>query len=257
MTALPWYLLQRHPLTVQAHFAYSLVLTYAFDARALAPMLPRCLEVDTHDGHGFVAVAMVQTRGLRPVVLLRMFGQSFFLAGYRIFTRFRLPGGRTLRGLYILRSDTDRRLMAGAGNLLTHYRYRFAAVAATRHDNALRVQILTPDHSADVDVRADLTLRGGLPAGSPFRTFHEARRFAGPLPYTFDHERETDSIIAIKGEREHWEPRLVNVKVDQLSFLEHGDFARLTPRLASAFYVEQIDYQWNRGVRHRLTGGRA
>src|SRR5207248_8766053 len=120
---LPLYLLQRHPLTVRAHFAFSLVLTYAFPMESLARMLPPGLAVDAHEGMGFVAIAMVQTQRLHPVVLPRILGQSFFLAGYRIFVRFKPPCGNTLRGLYILRSDTNRRLMAAAGNLLTHYQY--------------------------------------------------------------------------------------------------------------------------------------
>jgi hypothetical protein len=38
--------------------------------------------------------------------------------------------------------------------------------------------------------------------------------------------------------------------VKQATFLERGPFAGSTPQLASAFFVQNIDYQWNRGVRH-------
>ena len=50
-------------------------------------------------------------------------GQDFFLAGYRVFTTFRAPTGRRLRGLRILRSDANRARMVTGGNLLTHYNY--------------------------------------------------------------------------------------------------------------------------------------
>jgi hypothetical protein len=253
MAALPTYLLQRHPVTVTAHFAHSLVLTYAFADEVLTPMLPPGLALDTHGPWGFVAIALVQTKRLRPAVLPRALGQSFFLAGYRIFTTFKPAGGTTLRGLYILRSDTDRRLMALAGNLLTHYRYRVSKVETTATRESLTCRIRSAGHRADLDVTADLTGEAALPEGSVFATPREARRFAGPLPYTFDHEKQTDCIIAIKGVRKNWNPRLVPVTVNRLTFFDHGAFAGTEPRLASAFYVEDIAYQWNPGVRHRLT----
>ena len=41
---------------------------------------------------------------------------------------------------------------------------------------------------------------------SPFANLEDARRFAGPLPYTFDYEPETNSIVMIKATRTRWEP---------------------------------------------------
>jgi SAM-dependent methyltransferase len=59
----------------------------------------------------------VQQAPARGSFLPRLFGQDFFLAGYRVFVKFRTAGARTLRGLYILRSDADRALMVAGGNL--------------------------------------------------------------------------------------------------------------------------------------------
>jgi hypothetical protein len=99
---------------------------------------------------------------------------------------------------------------------------------------------------------ADLKAPPRLPAGSPFKTLRDARRFAGPLPFTFDYESQTHSIIAIRGVRERWEPRLVDVDVRQANFFNHGPFRRAKPILASAFYVQDIPYRWERGVRYAL-----
>jgi len=116
--------LKRHPIPVVARFRRVLVLTYAFPQDLLRPLLPPGLELDTFHDFGFVAVALVQTERLRPAFLPRWMGQDFFLSGYRIFARFTTSSGRTLRGLRILRSDTDKPLMAFFGNLLTHYNYQ-------------------------------------------------------------------------------------------------------------------------------------
>ena len=61
------HLLRRHPLPVRAFFRHCLVLTYAFPERVLVPLLPPGLTLDSYQGLGFLAIAMVQTEGLRPL----------------------------------------------------------------------------------------------------------------------------------------------------------------------------------------------
>jgi len=222
-------------------------------ASVLAPLLPPGLTLDTHGHLGFVAVALVQTRRLRPVFLPNLVGQDFFLAGYRIFVRYRTQDGRTLRGLRILRSDTNRRTMVYFGNRLTHYNYQLADADCRRDNGKLTIQIKTPDSEADLIVSADLAscpLRP--PPGSPFTDLSQARRFAGPLPFTFDYEAETHSVIMIRGIRQHWKPRPVQVEVLRNTFFEAGVFQNVHPVLANAFYVENIPYRWQRGVVERL-----
>src|ERR1039458_7530915 len=79
--------LQRHPIPISAHFSHSLVLTYAFEPEILEPLLPPGLVLDTYRSFGFLAIALVQTRQLRPSFLPAALGRDFFLSGYRIFTR--------------------------------------------------------------------------------------------------------------------------------------------------------------------------
>jgi Uncharacterized conserved protein (COG2071) len=241
--------LQRHPLPVTAFFRHSLVLTYALPEKVLQPLLPPGLVLDSLGKLAFVAVAMVQTEVLRPAGLPRALGQNFFLCGYRIFVRFRTRSGRMLRGLRILRSDTDRRVMKIFGNLLTHYQYRLAKVIVEVSAERLEIKTSTPDAAADLHVVAHLDNPAAeLPAHSPFRDWHQARLFAGPLPFTFDYEPETHSIVLIEGLRQHWQPAPVTVKVMQNSFFGHDPFRATQPVLASAFHVENIAYRWKRGV---------
>src|SRR5437764_12796779 len=98
--------LKRHPFPVRAFFRHCLVLTYAFPERVLVPLLPPGLTLDSYQGLGFLAIAMVQTEGLRPVGVPAALGQDFFPTGYRTFSRFRTAPGRSPRGLRILRRDT-------------------------------------------------------------------------------------------------------------------------------------------------------
>jgi hypothetical protein len=235
--------LSRHLLPVSAHFGHSLVLAYACPAESLEPLLPARLMLDRHGEYGLGAAALVQTEKLRPGFLPRALGTSFFLAGYRLFVRVR--DAPSLRGLYVLRSDTDRRVMETLGNALTHYRYSLAEARVAELPGRLEVEVRTPGGEADVDVVADLGAEAKLPAGSPFETLAAARRFAGPLPYTFDVERETGALIAVRGVRAGWEPRPVSVEVRRVAFFERAPFEGAV--LANAFHVANVDYRWERG----------
>jgi hypothetical protein len=217
----------------------------------LQSLLPPGLTVDTYGDYGFIAIAMVQTKKLHPAFLPAALGVDFFLTGYRVFARF--TAKPSLRGLRILRSDTDRLLMAVGGNLLTHYGYVHCQAAMTAEGGRLHVTVTSPGAAADLDVVADLSSRPApLPAGSPFANLEDARRFAGPLPYTFDYERETNSIVMIKATRSSWEPQPISVDVRKATFLEHPPFSTVAPILANAFHVENVPYRWERGVVERL-----
>lgn len=253
--------LQRHPFAVRAHFRSVLVLAYAFSPKLLEPLLPPGLVLDTYTpkgeagsaksgaSFGFLAIALVQTEALRPTFLPRWLGQDFFLSGYRIFSRFTDPTGRTRRGLRILRSDTDRSRMRWAGNLLTHYQYRKARVELRETPTELAIDIDTGGE-ADLEVVAELGREDTpLPTGSPFETLRDARAFAGPLPFTFDYEEQTHSIVMIEGVRKEWTPRLVPVEVRKATFFEQPAFDGAEPILASAFHLSDIDYRWECGIR--------
>lgn len=257
------HLLKRHPLPVRAFFRHCLVLTYAFPERVLAPLLPPGLTLDRYlpdnqpedQGYGFLAIALVQTEKLRPVGVPAALGQDFFLSGYRVFSRFRTAAGRSLRGLRILRSDTDRELMVSAGNLLTHYHYVKCEALTREEDGKLEIRIDTGGE-ADLHVIADLAGKPApLPEGSPFPDLKAARKFAGPLPFTFDYEEETHSIVRIQGVRQRWNPEPVAVEVRQCTFFERAPFAGEQPILANAFHLQDVPYRWERGVTEPLPKG--
>jgi len=236
--------LRSHPFAVEAFFDSSLVVTFAVPAERLRPLIPHPLKIDELRGNGFVAVAMVQTRGLRPAGFPTSLGQDFFLIGYRVFVRFTAPNGRSMRGLYILRSETNKRRMQVAGNVFTRYAYRTIDVDQSRSDDmvtiASKLSDLTVTYREPND-RAEVQLR----AGSPFANWQEARKFAGPLPYTFTVEQGRDRVLIIEGVRENWRPRAVDIVDARVAFLNQLGLSDAV--LANAFLVRDIPYRWEKG----------
>ena len=243
------YLLKRHPIPISAFFRHSLVLTYAFPPGILQPLVPKGLVLDLFGGQAFLAIALVQAECLRPSFLPAAMGRDFFFSGYRIFTRLG-NGAQSKRGLRILRTDTDHKWMVRAGNLMTRYNYHLCHANLEERDQEIHWTIRTRRSEADLEVVARLTDGSApLPRSSPFATLAQARRFAGPLPYTFEYEESTGSIIGICAMRQNWEPQSVAVEVRRNAFLEQEPFCGASAGLANAFYVRAVPYRWHRGRR--------
>ncbi len=237
--------LRRHPFAVEAFFERSVVLAYAFPVAAVRDLLPAPLEIDAYRGeHALVAVAAVQTRALRPRGLPALLGTDFLLMGYRVFARFRSRTGRRLRGLYILRSETDRASMAVFGNLLT--RYHYVKTGVRLRDDGSRTEVGDPGCGLTITVDRGADGEADLPPGSPFADLKDARRYAGPLPFTFSVEPGSRRVVIIEGVRSNWSPRPVRVLEHRVPFLE--SLADEPPVLANAFTVEKVPYCWKKGV---------
>jgi hypothetical protein len=255
--------LKNHPFDVDARFDFSLVLTYAFPIATLQPLLPDILELDTfEDRWAFMAIAMVQTRGLRPSRLPGIFGRDFFLIGTRIFVRCPLASGQRLRGLYIVRSQSDTGAMRVLGDVFTRYRYETIPITVTRTGSDIDVR--AGDFHVDVDGsdgRDDAAVDLGdgeegpaqstslLPAGSPFSSWKDARRFAGPMPHTFSTLSDPDEVLVVEGVRRQWRPRAVHVREHHVPFFAERGLSEAV--LASAFIVEDVPYHWKAGRRER------
>lgn len=247
------YILKRHPIVVEAHFDFVLVLTYAFPKALLEPLLSPGLELDTYGDLAFVAVAAVQTRRMKPKGSPSFLRQDYLLIGYRIFVRYQMLEGRHLRGLQILRSDTDSHSMAAIGNLLTHYHFHGAAMKYAYGEQKLTLSSKAFDNKSELIVTANFDAADDyLPESTPFPSVREALKFAGPMPFTFDYERETNSIVRVEGVRQNWQPKPVAVDVGQISFFQQLPFSQAEPVLCSAFFLQNIPYFWKAGIVEKL-----
>ena len=237
--------LKNHPFGVEAKLERTVVLAFAVPRAELQALLPPHLELDTfQDEWGFLAVAMVETRALRPSGFPAWAGQHFLLLGYRIFVRHTNAHGKRLRGLYILGSETDKRSMALLGNLFTHYRYVHKRISSTQEGHTLSIR--AHDGSTEVALRDDPAHEAALPHGSPFPGWNEARRYVGPLPFTFSYDAKHKRMLTVEGSRVNWTPRPVQVERWHFAFLDAFGFSEL--RLANAFIMEQVPYAWKRGT---------
>jgi hypothetical protein len=235
--------LKNHPFAVEAFFESSLVITFAVPKEQLQRLIPECLQADSFkDKWGFIAVAMVQTKKLRPKGFPSFTGNDFFLIGYRVFVRYTNNEGRSLRGLYILKSETDKKSMELMGNTFTHYNYTTTDIKQIVTNNIKEISSDKSGFAIKIDAAHGEV---ALPENSPFADWKEARRFAGPLPFTFTYNAGKKEVLIIEGVRQSWKPRPVKVIEYNFSFLDSLHIK--DPVLANAFIVENIPYYWKKG----------
>lgn len=239
--------LKNHPFAVEAYFKSSTVLTFAVNKEELIHLIPECLTLDTfEDKWAFLAVAMVQTKNLRPKGFPKFMGNDFFLIGYRVFVRYKDNRGKNLRGLYILKSETNKKKMEFFGNIFTHYNYTTTDIYQTENKDSRQISSNKSNFRIEIDQTKELA---ELPKKSPFSDWKEARRFAGPLPFTFTYNEELKEVLVIEGVRQNWKPKPIAVKDYNFSFIDSFQFKN--PILANAFIIEEIPYYWKKGKKEQ------
>lgn len=235
--------LKNHPFAIEAFFESSVVLTFAVPKEELTKYIPNCLELDTFkDEWAFIAIAMVKTKGLRPKGFPKMLGHDFFLLGYRIFVRYRNKAGKSLRGLFIIKSETDKRKMELLGNIFTHYKYSKTDITEFKKNN---FRIIKSNKSDFEVVISDSNESNEIPGDSPFENWKDARKFAGPLPHTFTYNKIDNSVLVIQGIRQNWTPNPIAIQSSHFSFLNNLKFKKVA--LASAFEITDVTYYWKKG----------
>lgn len=235
--------LKDHPFAVEAFFESSTVLTFAVHKEQLEHLIPECLTLDTfNDTWAFIAVAMVQTKELRPKGFPKCLGNDFFLTGYRIFVRYTNTTGKRLRGLYILKSETNKRKMKMMGTIFTHYNYTLTDIIQQNEEKFTIIKSVKSDFNIKINTTAQDV---SLPIYSPFTDWKEARKFAGPLPFTFTYNKETREVLIIEGVRQNWKPKPIQITRYHISFLD--SLALKNAVLANAFMISNILYYWKKG----------
>lgn len=239
--------LKNHPFAVEAFFENSTVLAFAIPKDQLAPYIPECLELDTfEDQWGFIAAALVQTKNLRPKGFPKILGNDFFLIGFRIFVRFKSKSGKIYRGLYIIKSETNKRKMQFFGNIFTHYNYTTTDITDEINQNIRKLY----SEKSGFEIIIDQSIEDPtIPDESPFKDWKDAQKFAGPLPFTFTYDELSKNVLIIQGVRQNWKPKPIKINSYHFDFIDQFNFKNVS--LANAFEITNIPYHWKKGKKEK------
>ena len=128
------------------------------------------------------------------------------------------------------------------GNIFTHYNYTTTDINKIDRNNEKEITSVISKFKVIID-KAEGEI--SLPQNSPFSDWKEARRFAGPLPFTFTYNKKNKEVLVIEGVRENWTPTPVKIKDYDFSFLSSLNLQNSC--LANAFIIKNIPYYWKKG----------
>ena len=128
------------------------------------------------------------------------------------------------------------------GNIFTHYNYTTTDIKKVEQKYTKEISSNKSKFKITIDKTEEQI---SLPENSPFADWKEARRFAGPLPFTFTYNKETKEVLIIEGVRQNWTPNPVKVIDYHFDFL--STLKLENPLLANAFIIKNIPYYWKKG----------
>ena len=129
------------------------------------------------------------------------------------------------------------------GNIFTHYNYTTTDIKQHKQDGTTEINSKKSNFKVLIDNSDNENI--ALPIGSPFSDWKEARRFSGPLPFTFSYKQADKEVLIIEGVRENWKPTPVKVIDYNFSFI--NDMKLTDTMLANAFIIKNIPYYWKKG----------
>jgi hypothetical protein len=186
-------------------------------------------------------VVVCEVRALRPAPLPAAAGLGYWHVAYRLHAQVRLESGIIVEGLYFVRSDCDRVVVALAGNLLTDFRFHTARIEVTAGAGVIDGDIRSP--GADARFRLSDAIPA-LTAGSPFADIAEAAEFLKYKPCALAPAGDgLVRLLRVSRRETDWRYRLVAVAESKWEFFTGREVA---PEVCYA--VDPIDYQWERGV---------
>ncbi|HEU5376702.1 MAG TPA: DUF2071 domain-containing protein [Ktedonobacteraceae bacterium] len=232
---------QKNPLTMVGNLDRCWLFTYRAPVEKVRKLLPQGLEPVTHAGYAFWNIVVCHISSMRPRHIPGFPGISYWHLAYRIYVRLPLAEGRTIEGLYFLRSDCDRRLMALAGNLLTDFHFHTAPLRVQQDPEGLEIKVEVADAPAHVRLLPDV--KPQYDPRSAFVSLEEAAAFLKYKPYGISLGKAgCANVVHITRDESAWRSSLVQVEFARWSFLREQD---TQPEICYA--VEPIRYQWDRG----------
>ncbi len=227
---------------MRGHLQRCWLFTWRTPEAAARPFLPAPFELVTLGGFAFWNVVVCELRDVRPSGLPAYLGIGYRHVAYRLHARVRLATGESVEGIYFVRSDCDRRIVAAAGNHLTDFRFHTARIDIAEASGSVKAE------GANAAFRLRDEPPASLAAGSPFASPAEAAAFLKYKPCALSHAgANTASLVRVARAESDWKARLVTVEESAWDFFKGLD---VVPEVCTA--LAPVDYEWKRAETHRL-----
>ena len=227
-------------ITIRGRIAQCWLFAYRTPAETVAALLPPQLEAVTKSGFAFWNIVVCRLEGMRPTPLPAVFGRGYWHVAYRLHVRAKMHSGAAIEGLFFVRSDCDRRLMAVAGNWLTDFNFHVAEIGVAAHAAGVAGKIVSPDAAAAFEI--DHCITPQLATGSPFGSLEAAAKALEYRPAALSPAgNNAVDVVAVTRDAAAWRWKTVTVADARWQFLDGREAT-----LEFCYEVEPVDYVWER-----------
>ncbi|MEA3210582.1 MAG: hypothetical protein QOE70_3639 [Chthoniobacter sp.] len=233
--------IRRNPVSVRGRLEQCWLFVYREAAETVRTVLPPPLAPVCHGGFAFWNVVVCRLSGMRTWPLPAAVGLGYWHVAYRLHVQARVDDGPALEGLYFLRSDCDRRLVAQTGNWLTDFNFHLAGIGVADSAAGVRGEIKSPDASAQFQLDRQATPH--LAPGSPFATLEEASAALQYRPLALSaHGADALNVVRVLRDEAAWRSRVIAVAEAHWQFLAGRETV-----LELCYEIDPIEYVWERG----------
>ena len=247
------------PFDADTVWAEAVCVNYRVEPAALRPLVPPAFELDLYDGMAYVSLTASRLKDFGVGWAPRALRMNFYQATYRAHVTFSDFRGRTMRGCYFVRSETNSRLMSLTANLLPEFRAHRCAtwpILMARREGHL---VLTVDSGDDPAGKVVLVLDTSrdlaeMPKTSRFRSRQDATAFIVDFHDAFAYDPERNEVFILRIDRGEWNFRIVEPVDYYLGYFTSGPFKPDNAVLDSVFYFTDCPYRWLPLVKERIRG---
>lgn len=249
------------PFATNTTWAEAVCVNLRIAPEALRPLVPAVFDLDLHGGMAWVSLTASRLKDFGVGWVPRAMRMNFYQATYRAHVRFTDFRGRSMRGCYFVRSETNSPLMSGVANLLPEFKAHRCAthpILFARRDQHLLLTVDSGDDPAGKVVLVLDTARehAEMPPGSLFRTRADARALLVDFYDAFAYDPDSDEVFILKIDRGDWHIRVVEPVDHYLGYIRNGPFSESNAELDSVFYFTDCPYRWLPLLKEKLSGRR-
>lgn len=220
-----------------------ILVNYRVDPERITALLPPPFEPQVVGGQALAGICLIRLKDVRPVGWPRWLGLSSENAAHRIAVQW-YDSGEPRRGVFVLRRDTNARLVSLAGGWLFPGVQHLAKFDVSETDSRFEVALASRDGQTLLAVAADLAAE--FPGDSVFESLERASDFfaAGSVGYSPGSRPQQFQGMELVCDR--WQVEPLAVRSVRSSLFDDLDlFPPGSAQLDNALLMRGITHEWH------------
>lgn len=245
------------PFDANTVWAEAVCINIRVQPEQLRPLIPDLFALDLYQGHAFISLTASRLKDFGMGAVPKSLRMNFYQSTYRAHVTYTDFRGRTLRGCYFVRSETNSHVMSLTANLLPEFKaHRCATYPIVMVRDGDRF-VLSVDSGDDPAGKVVLVLDTSqpleqMPPSSAFASRQDAYDYIVDFHDAFSYDPDTGEVFILRIDRGDWDIKILDPVGCYLGYVADGPFLPGTAELDSVFYFQNVPYRWLPLIKERM-----